>query len=148
MAGSGRRLSVDRRRRLATSYLRGPGLVRLFQDDGHFYGPPSISSHGKFVTYISDRGGKREIWLQQVGAAPIQATHDSNSLDRPRRQTAFFAEGTRIVYTSRERQPARLISPGGKSVLFPSFRPTRSLWMLAGFDPAGWAMELREMLPW
>jgi Tol biopolymer transport system component len=40
------------------------------------------------------------------------------------------------------------LSPDGKSVLFPSLRQTNSLWMLEGFDPPGWAMELREMLPW
>lgn len=40
------------------------------------------------------------------------------------------------------------LSPDGKSILFPSLRQTSSLWMLEGFDPPGWAMELREMLPW
>lgn len=40
------------------------------------------------------------------------------------------------------------LSPDGKSVLFPAFKQSSSLWMLEGFDPPGWAMELREMLPW
>jgi Tol biopolymer transport system component/predicted Ser/Thr protein kinase len=40
------------------------------------------------------------------------------------------------------------LSPDGKSVLFPSVRRSTSLWMLEGFDPPGWAMDLREMLPW
>ena len=40
------------------------------------------------------------------------------------------------------------LSPDGKSILFPTYRRTSSLWMLEGFDPPGWAMELREMLQW
>ncbi len=40
------------------------------------------------------------------------------------------------------------LSPDGKSVLFASYKTISSLWMLEGFDPPGWAMRLREMLPW
>jgi len=40
------------------------------------------------------------------------------------------------------------LSPDGKSLLFPSFRSNYSLWMLEGFDLPGWAMQLRERLPW
>jgi Tol biopolymer transport system component len=40
------------------------------------------------------------------------------------------------------------LSPDGKSILFPSYRQSNSLWMLEGFDPPGWATRLREMLPW
>lgn len=56
----------------------------------------------------------------------------------------------------RDFTPRTYLSPGvrlslssdGAHVLFPSFRNSSSLWMLEGFDPPGWGMELREMLPW
>jgi serine/threonine protein kinase/WD40 repeat protein len=40
------------------------------------------------------------------------------------------------------------LSPDGKHVLFPSFRPSASLWMLEGFQGPMWTERLREMLPW
>ena len=39
---------------------------------------PAISPDGGFVAYVSDRSGKDELWLQQVGGGdPIQLTHSS-----------------------------------------------------------------------
>ena len=40
------------------------------------------------------------------------------------------------------------LSPDGARILFPSFRLNSNLWMMEGFEPPGWIMELREMLPW
>ena len=97
---------------LATSHLRRreptavqpPELTRLSPDDGHAYEESSISSDGKFVTYVSDRSGKLEIWLQQVGGAePIQLTHDSGDVGSPQ----FTPDGTRILYQGS--RPYRMI---------------------------------------
>jgi tRNA A-37 threonylcarbamoyl transferase component Bud32 len=76
---------------------RGPDLVRLSPEDGHSYRSPAISPDGEFVAYVSDRSGKDELWLQQVGGGdPIQLTHSSKRVAYP----AFLPEGKRIVYAS------------------------------------------------
>ena len=74
---------------------QGPDLVRVSPDDGHSYVGPSISPDGKFVAYASDRSGKMELWLQQVGGGdPIQLTHSSG----PVQSAQFFQDGMRILY--------------------------------------------------
>ena len=74
---------------------QGPDLVRVSPDDGHSYVGPSISPDGKFVAYASDRSGKMELWLQQVGGGdPIQLTHSSS----PVQSAQFFPDGMRILY--------------------------------------------------
>jgi hypothetical protein len=75
--------------------IQGPELVRLSPDDGHSYLSPAISADGKFVVYVSDRSGKPELWLQQVGGGdPIQLTHAAY----PVLSDQFFPDGTRILY--------------------------------------------------
>lgn len=65
--------------------------------DGHVYSEPAISPDGGFVAYVSDRSGKDELWLQQVGGEdPIQPTHSNESVEFP----AFFPDGKRIVYVT------------------------------------------------
>ncbi len=74
---------------------QGPDLVRVSPDDGNSYVGPSISPDGKFVAYASDRSGKMELWLQQVGGGdPIQLTHSSG----PVQSAQFFPDGMRILY--------------------------------------------------
>ncbi len=74
---------------------KGPDLVRLSPEDGHSYYAPALSPDGGFVAYISDRSGKDELWLQQVGGAePIQLTHSAERVDDP----SFFPDGKQIVY--------------------------------------------------
>jgi eukaryotic-like serine/threonine-protein kinase len=75
----------------------GPDLVRLSPDDFHSYDSPGISPDGKFVAYESDRRGKQELWLQQVGGGdPVQLTHSAEGVV-PRSPT-FLTDGTRILY--------------------------------------------------
>jgi Tol biopolymer transport system component len=72
-------------------------LVRLSPDDGHMYDSPSISPDGKFVAYLSDRGGQKQVWLQQIGAGdPIQLSHATN----PVWEVAFSPTGKQILYTT------------------------------------------------
>ena len=77
------------------THSRGPDLARVSPDDGHSYRSPAISPDGGFVAYVSDRSGKDELWLQQVGGGdPIQLTHSSASVSFP----AFYPDGKRICY--------------------------------------------------
>jgi len=61
------------------------------------------------VAYVSDRSGKDELWLQQVGGGgPIQLTHDNENekVEAP----AFFPDGKRILYE-------RISADTGKSTI-------------------------------
>ena len=85
-------------RRNGGSESSGPELVRLTPDDGHQYTRPSISQDGKFVAYVSDRSGRDEVWLQQVGAGdPIQRTHGGVE----NAYATLFPDGTRILYLAK-----------------------------------------------
>lgn len=76
---------------------RLPALVRVSPDDGHSYQLPAISPDGGFLVYVSNRSGRDELWLQQVGGgAPMQLTHGEGDAGFP----AFFPDGKRIVYVS------------------------------------------------
>jgi Tol biopolymer transport system component len=85
---------------LRGSQSKGPELVRVSPDDGHIYNQPAISPDGEFVAYVSDRSGKRELWLQQVGGGdPIQLTHSGEQVNSPAFfSPAFFPDGKRILY--------------------------------------------------
>jgi eukaryotic-like serine/threonine-protein kinase len=86
---------------------KGPDLVRVSPDDGHSYASPAISPDGGFVAYVSDRSGKDELWLQQVGGGdPIQLTHSTERVAEP----VFFPDGKRILYvrTSLDNQKSAL----------------------------------------
>jgi len=77
------------------SQSKGPELMRVSPDDGHSYSQPAISPDGGFVAYVSDRSGKEELWLQQVGGGdPIQLTHANGGIDAP----SFFPDGKRVLY--------------------------------------------------
>jgi eukaryotic-like serine/threonine-protein kinase len=43
-------------------------LSRLTPNDGHLYTEPTISRDGRFVVYISNKAGRRNLWLQHTGA--------------------------------------------------------------------------------
>ena len=82
---------------LGGTQSKAPALVRVSPDDGHSYNQPAISPDGGFVAYVSDRSGKDELWLQQVGGGdPIQLTHSNESVSFP----SFFPDGKRIVYVT------------------------------------------------
>jgi Tol biopolymer transport system component len=49
-------------------------LTRLTFDAGVQFGP-TWSPDGRFIAYSADRGGKFDIWVQQVGAVtPVKIT--------------------------------------------------------------------------
>lgn len=78
----------------------GPGpprtLTRLTFEAGLQFGP-TWSPDGKFIAYSSDRGGKFDIWVQQVGAVnPVKIT------TRPGHnwQPDWSPDGAQIVFRS------------------------------------------------
>jgi serine/threonine protein kinase len=76
---------------------QGPDLIRVSPDDGYSYSWPAISPDGRFVTYVSDRVGQRELFLQQVGEGdPLQLTHPPDPVSFP----SFFPDGKRIAYVT------------------------------------------------
>ncbi len=72
-------------------------MVRISPDDGFSYFDPAISADGKFVCYLSDRSGKRELWLQQVsGGNPVAIAPSVRFPQDPE----FTADGSRLVFTA------------------------------------------------
>ena len=90
------------RSRSAGRGFRAPQLMPLSPDDGFSYSAPAISPDGKLVAYVSDRSGKPQLWLQQVGGtSPIQLTHSENIVTK----ASFFPDGTRILYLASSPTP-------------------------------------------
>jgi Tol biopolymer transport system component len=70
-------------------------VTRLTNDAGVTLSP-AISRDGKLVTYVSDRGGNMDVWVQQVnGGDPVQLTRDTGLCRDP----AFSPDGSKIVVT-------------------------------------------------
>jgi Tol biopolymer transport system component/DNA-binding winged helix-turn-helix (wHTH) protein len=67
-------VAVVRQKRNATPPTSQRALTRLTFDDGLQIGA-TWSPDGRFIAYSSDRGGKFDIWVQQVsGGDPVQIT--------------------------------------------------------------------------
>jgi eukaryotic-like serine/threonine-protein kinase len=72
-------------------------LLRASPDDGYGYELPAISPDGQFIALVSDRGGKDELWLQQVGGHElVQLTHSKDDVAK----AVFFPDGRQIAYIS------------------------------------------------
>ncbi|MBM3752963.1 MAG: hypothetical protein FJW38_03185 [Acidobacteria bacterium] len=84
-------------------------MVRVSPDDGHSYSHSTISADGKFVAYVSDRGGKPQIWVQQIaGGNPISIAPD---FEAPQ-QTQFLPDGSKILFTAKAKS-----GPSDRSVV-------------------------------
>jgi Tol biopolymer transport system component/DNA-binding winged helix-turn-helix (wHTH) protein len=71
-------------------------LTRLTFDDGLQFGA-TWSPDSRFVAYSSDRGGKFDVWVQQVsGGAPVQVTRGSGHNWQPE----WSPDGKYIAYRS------------------------------------------------
>jgi WD40-like Beta Propeller Repeat/Transcriptional regulatory protein, C terminal len=82
-------------------------LTRLTSDDGLQTGA-TWSPDGRFVAYSSDRGGKFDIWVQQIsGGDPIQVTKGSGQNWMP----DWSSDGKYIAYRSEEGEGGIYIMP-------------------------------------
>jgi hypothetical protein len=83
---------------LRATQLKGPELIRASPDDGHSYTSAALSPDGGLLAFVSDRSGKSELWLQQVGSGnPIQLAHFAEQVEDP----VFYPDGKRILYVRR-----------------------------------------------
>jgi Tol biopolymer transport system component len=151
-----------------------PATVRdnLRDNPGLFI--PSWSPDGKWILYRGDPDGgwgvispdgKNQRPVGEPNAATMTFSADSKKLYGIRvddvKNTLFSFdlatnESKTIGEIARDFTPMSFddpgmrltLSPDGKSVLYPAFRRSRSLWMMEGFDGLNWSERLREMLPW
>ena len=82
-------------------------LTRLTFDDG-LQTEPTWSPDGRFIAYSSDRGGKFDIWVQQVsGGNPIQVTKRPGQNWQP----DWSPDGKYIAYRSEEADGGIFVIP-------------------------------------
>ena len=82
-------------------------LTRLTFDEGLQTGA-TWSPDGRYIAYSSDRGGKSDIWLQQVsGGDPIQVTKGPGQNWQP----DWSPDGRYIAYRSEESDGGIYITP-------------------------------------
>jgi Tol biopolymer transport system component/DNA-binding winged helix-turn-helix (wHTH) protein len=82
-------------------------LTRLTFDDGLQMGA-TWSPDGRYIAYSSDRGGKSDIWLQQIsGGDPIQVTKGPGQNWQP----DWSPDGRYIAYRSEESDGGIYITP-------------------------------------
>jgi Tol biopolymer transport system component/predicted Ser/Thr protein kinase len=89
-------------------------LTRITFDDG-LQSEPTWSPDGRFIAYSSDRGGKSDIWVQQIsGGDPVQVTKGPGQNWQP----DWSPDGKYIVYRSEEGDGGLYIVPalGGEGL--------------------------------
>ncbi len=128
-----------------------------------FFDQPNVNADGNWVLISPD--GKTQRNVGEPQAVALTFSSDSQHLYGIRRDKDHHYLFSLEIATRQEKiigdigkdfAPGSYLNPGirlslspdGTHVLYPALRFTSSLWMLEGFDPPGWAMELREMLPW
>jgi Tol biopolymer transport system component/DNA-binding winged helix-turn-helix (wHTH) protein len=110
-------------------------LTRLTFDEGLQIGA-TWSPDGRYIAYSSDRGGKSDIWLQQIsGGDPIQVTKGPGQNWQP----DWSPDGRYIAYRSEESDGGIYITPAlggvGQQRKIAPF----------GYDPL-WSPDSSEML--
>jgi serine/threonine protein kinase len=89
-------------------------LTRITFDDG-LQSEPTWSPDGRFIAYSSDRGGKSDIWVQQIsGGDPVQVTKGPGQNWQP----DWSPDGKNIVYRSEEGDGGLFVVPalGGEGL--------------------------------
>ena len=100
-------------RYIASSPVQHP-LTRITFDDGLQSGT-TWSPDGRFIAYESDRGGKFDIWVQQIsGGDPVQVTKGPGQNWQPN----WSPDGKNIVYRSEDGDGGLFIVPalGGEGL--------------------------------
>ncbi len=83
------------------------GLTRITFDDG-LQSEPTWSPDGRFIAYSSDRGGKSDIWVQQVsGGDPVQITKGPGQNWQP----DWSPDGKNLVYRSEDGDGGLFVVP-------------------------------------
>jgi Tol biopolymer transport system component/DNA-binding winged helix-turn-helix (wHTH) protein len=106
-------LFIYKRLRLPPSSVQR-ALTRLTFDDGLQFGA-TWSPDGRFIAYSSDRGGKFDIWVQQVsGGDPVQITKGPGSNWQP----DWSPDGKYIAYRSEYGEGGLFVVPalGGQGL--------------------------------
>ena len=90
----------------------------------------SISPDGKFVAFMSDRGGISHVWLDRIGAsAPIDLTPGAEDERGPLRSIGFSHDGAEIWLAGTEMRHLRLLPLlGGKPRLFLGDKAVNPTW--------------------
>jgi Tol biopolymer transport system component/DNA-binding winged helix-turn-helix (wHTH) protein len=104
---------ISTRPRVAGPSVQRP-LTRLTFDDGLQSGA-TWSPDSRYIAYSSDRGGKFDIWVQQVsGGDPVQVTHSPGNNWQP----DWSPDGKYIAYRSEEGDGGLFIIPalGGQGL--------------------------------
>jgi len=94
-------------KKLHSPVSRHQTLTRLTFDEGLQIGA-TWSPDGRFIAYSSDRGGKFDIWVQQVtGGNPIQLTQSETTSWQP----DWSPDGKYLVYRSEDGEGGLFVAP-------------------------------------
>jgi Tol biopolymer transport system component/predicted Ser/Thr protein kinase len=113
-----------------------------------------ISPDGKTVRSFGEPDTIQMTFSQDskrlIGIRPEKDRCVLYSLDIATKEKKIIGYNSRDFMPSSSTNPGiRLsVSPDGKSIMYPVFHRSSTLWMLEGFEQPGWIDELREMLPW
>ena len=100
-------LFLFKNRSTSPTLPRQRALTRLTFDDGLQFGA-TWSPDSRFIAYSSDRGGKFDIWVQQVsGGDPVQITKGPGDKSQP----DWSPDGKYIAYRSEEGDGGLFIIP-------------------------------------
>jgi Tol biopolymer transport system component len=97
-------------------------------------GQITFSADSKLIYGIRAKDDKRTLFSMDI---ETKATKNIGEIARDFTPSSYSNPGTRLS-----------LSPDGKSILYPAFLRSNSLWMLEGFETPGWRDRFREMVPW